>query len=339
MPKLIFRIVNLVAVVSLLNACQPPPDGLTNEAADGLEAKPVVITTVGMIADVAQNVAGECAVVTPLMGPGTDPHTYRAGARDSRTLGSADLILYSGYALEGEFGELLGRIGERRATVAVAEVAISKDRVIATDNQYGVDPHVWMDVALWAGIADVAAQSLGALEPECAARMRTNAAAYRAELRALDRWVRESIITIPEAQRLLVTAHDAFNYYARAYGLEVAGIQGISTASEAAIGDIRSTVDTVVSRNVPAIFVESSVNARTVQAVQQAAASRGVETRVGGELFSDAMGEAGTEGGTYIGMIVHNTRTITQALGGTVPPLPEALNAWAKRWNAVAVTP
>ena len=303
------------------------------------DARPAVITTVGMIADVAQNVAGECAVVTPLMGPGTDPHTYRAGARDSRTLGSADLILYSGYALEGEFGELLGRIGERRATVAVAETAIPRAEVIATDDQYGVDPHVWMDVALWAGVADVTADTLGALETNCAAQMRANAAAYREQLKALDGWVQESITTIPEAQRLLVTAHDAFNYYARAYGLEVAGIQGISTASEAAIGDIRGTVDTVVARNIPAIFVESSVNARTVRAVQQAAASRGVETRVGGELFSDAMGETGTADGTYIGMIVHNTRTITRALGGTSPPLPVELAAWAERWNTAAVGP
>ena len=331
MPKSIFRVVNLT-IIFLLSACGSPT---TDKAAD---TKPTVITTVGMIADVAQNVAGNCAVVTPLMGPGTDPHTYRAGARDSRTLGSADLILYSGYALEGEFGELLGRIGERRATVAVAEAAIPKAQIIATDDQYGVDPHVWMDVSLWSGVADVAAEQLGALEPDCAAQMQANAAAYREQLSALDGWVQESVATIPEEQRLLVTAHDAFNYYARAYGLSVAGIQGISTASEAAIGDIRSTVEIVVSRNIPAIFVESSVNARTVQAVQQAAASRGVETRVGGELFSDAVGESGTADGTYIGMIVHNTRTLTQALGGTPPPLPAGLAAWAERW-AATVTP
>lgn len=333
MPKNIFRIVNISLMLlsaAFLAACEPPDAGVG--AAD---AVPAVVTTVGMIADVAQNVAGDCVMVSPLMGPGTDPHSYRAGARDSRTLGSADLILYSGYALEGEFAELLGRIGARRATLAVAEAAISQTDVIATDDQYGVDPHVWMDVALWAGVADVAAESLGALEPGCAAQMQRNAAAYREQLSALDSWVRESVATIPEEQRLLVTAHDAFTYYARAYGLSVAGIQGISTASEAAIGDIRSTVEIVVSRNVPAIFVESSVNARTVGAVQQAAASRGVETRVGGELFSDALGEAGTPDGTYIGMIVHNTRTITGALGGTSPPLPGALKPWAEQWSAL----
>lgn len=329
MPKSIFSIINFIIVTLLLSACQSPTTG-------EVASKPEVITTVGMIADVAQNVAGDCATVVPLMGPGTDPHTYRASARDSRTLGSTDLILYSGYALEGEFGELLGRIGERRPTVAVAEATIPRAEIIATDSQYGVDPHVWMDVASWGRIADVTARSLSELVPNCAARMRTNAAVYRRQLDALDGWVRESIVSIPEEQRILVTAHDAFGYYARAYGLEVAGIQGVSTASEAAISDIRSTVDTVVARRVPAIFVESSVNGRTIQAVQQAAANRGVETRVGGQLYSDAMGEAGTAGGTYIGMIVHNTRAITQALGGTVPPLPAGLRAWAERWGVTS---
>jgi len=166
--------------------------------------------------------------------------------------------------------------------------------------------------------------------------MKANASAYRRKLEALDGWVRRSIASIPETQRVLITAHNAFGYYARAYGIEVAGIQGISTALEAAIGDIRSTVETVVTRRVPAIFVESSVNACTIRAVQQAAASRGVETQVGGELFSDAVGEPGTAEGTYIGMIVHNTRTLTRALGGSVAPLPEGLRAWAERWDAAS---
>jgi manganese/zinc/iron transport system substrate-binding protein len=300
------------------------------------EAPLEVVTTTAMIADVAQNVAGECATVTPLMGPGTDPHSYRASADDTRTLGRADLILYSGYALEGELGDILERLAQSRPAVAVAEVAIPQDKAIATDDAYGVDPHVWMDVSLWARVADVTADTLSELAPACAETVQANAAAYAGELAALHDWVAESVATIPEQQRILVTAHDAFGYYARAYGLEVAGIQGISTAAEAAIGDIRSTVDIVIERGVPAIFVESSVNARTVEAVQQAAASQGVETRVGGELYSDAMGEPGTAEGTYIGMIVHNTRTLTQALGGSVPPFPEALRAWAEAWDAAS---
>ncbi len=308
----------------LLGACQkavPQDDG------------PIVLTTIAMIADVAQNVAGPCLEVRPLMGPGTDPHTYRASARDSRDLGRANLILYSGYGLEGEFGELLGRIGERRNTLAVAEAAIPEDVVIRTDNQYGRDPHVWMDVQLWGRTATVIAEALGQLEPDCAAAMLGRAANYRRELAALDAWVQASIRSIPRAQRILITAHDAFNYYSRAYGLEVAGIQGTNTATEAAIVDIRRTAETIVSRRVPAIFVESSINPRTIDAVRQAAASEGVRTRIGGQLYSDALGEAGTADGTYIGMIVHNTRTLTDALGGSVPPLPAALGGWTARWS------
>lgn len=292
-----------------------------------------VLTTVAMLGDVAQNVAGPCLMVRPLMGPGTDPHTYRASARDSRELGRADLILYSGYGLEGEFGELLGRIGGGRNTVAVTEAAIPESDVIRTDGQYGTDPHLWMDVNLWGRTADVAADTLGKLEPSCADAMHERAESYRRELAALSGWVEESIASIPEAQRILITAHDAFNYYSRAYGLEVAGIQGTNTAAEAAIVDIRRTARTIVSRQVPAIFVESSVNPRTIGAVQQAAASQGVETHVGGQLYSDAMGQAGTADGTYIGMIVHNTRTLTEALGGTVPPLPAGLRSWTERWK------
>lgn len=306
---------------------------VTLSVAAAQDAPLEVVTTTAMIADVAQNVAGECATVTPLMGPGTDPHSYQASADDTRTLGQADVILYSGFSLEGELGDLLERLAQSRPTVAVAEAAVPQEEVIATDDAYGVDPHVWMDVGLWAGVADVSAQTLGELAPDCAAQMEAKASAYRAQLAALDGWVQQSVASIPEAQRILVTAHDAFNYYARAYDLDVTGIQGISTAAEAAISDIRSTVEVVIERGVPAIFVESSVNPRTIQAVQQAAADRGVETRVGGQLYSDAMGEAGTAGGTYLGMIYENTVTITEALGGQVPPLPDALAGWAATWD------
>ena len=323
MPKSFFRAFSILPL-ALLVACQAPPENPSGRT---------VLATIAMLADVAQNVAGQCLTIRPLMGPGTDPHTYRASARDSRELGRADLILYSGYGLEGEFGELLRRIGERRNTVAISEAAIPEDEVIRTDTQYGRDPHLWMDVRLWARTADEAAAVLGQLEPDCAEAMRERANLYRQELAALDGWVRESIASIPETQRILITAHDAFNYYSRAYGLTVAGIQGTNTAAEAAIVDIRRTAQTIVSRRVPAIFVESSINARTVDAVRQAAASQGVSTRIGGQLYSDAMGEAGTADGTYIGMIVHNTRTLTEALGGTVPPLPTALQGWANRWN------
>ena len=174
------------------------------------------------------------------------------------------------------------------------------------------------------------------MPPDCAEAITERAETYKAQLAALNEWVSASIASIPETQRILVTAHDAFAYYGRAYEIEVEGIQGISTESEASLRDIRTVADRVAEREVPALFVESSINPRTIEAVLQAVQDRGFEASIGGQLFSDAMGENGTADGTYIGMIYSNTRTITEALGGTAPPLPEALGGWAETWNVEA---
>ncbi len=296
-------------------------------------AQPVAVATVGMLADVAQNVAGDCVTVETMMGPGTDPHLYKASAGDVRLLFGADAILYSGNNLEGQLGEVLGKVAERKPTAAVAEAAVRTEDLIHPPEAHYPDPHVWMDVAIWARTAPVIAGVLGAIAPDCAEAMRERAAAYAAELEALDAWVRASIATIPERQRVLVTAHDAFAYFGRAYGIEVRGIQGISTESEAGIADIRRTVDTVVERGVPAVFIESTINPRTIQAVIDAAAERGHAVALGPQLYSDAMGEAGTAAGTYIGMLHANTVAIVTALGGYPAPLPDELVAWADRWN------
>ncbi|HUS52748.1 MAG TPA: zinc ABC transporter substrate-binding protein [Thermohalobaculum sp.] len=296
-------------------------------------AEPKAVATVGMLADVAENVAGDCIAVETMMGPGTDPHLYKASAGDVRLLFSADAILYAGNNLEGQLGEVLGKLAERRPTKAVAEVAVPQDRLLAFAGAHYPDPHVWMDVSQWASTAPVIAELFGAMVPECAEAMQARAVAYAAELAALHDWVRASVATIPAEQRILVTAHDAFAYYGRAYGIDVAGIQGISTESEAGIADIRQTVDTVVARNVPAVFIESTINPRTIQAVIAAAAGRGHAVALGSQLYSDAMGEAGTAAGTYIGMIHANTLAIVSALGGTPVALPDGLAAWAAKWN------
>ncbi len=296
-------------------------------------AQPVAVATVGMLADVAQNVAGECVAVETMMGAGTDPHLYKASAGDVRLLFAADAILYVGNNLEGQLGEVLGKVAERKPTQAVAEAAVPPDHLIHPPAAHYPDPHVWMDAMLWAGTAPVVAEVLGGLVPACAGAMQERAAAYAAELEALDAWVRASIATIPERQRMLITAHDAFAYYGRAYGIEVHGIQGISTESEAGIADIRETVDTVVGREIPAVFIESTINPRTIEAVIAAAAGRGHAVALGPQLYSDAMGEAGSAAGTYIGMIHANTAAIVTALGGRPAPLPGALVAWADRWN------
>lgn len=300
-------------------------------AAQARAGAPVnAVATIGMIGDVVQSVGGECVDTTTLMGPGIDPHLYQARSGDVRVLQAAEVIFYAGLSLEGQLGEVLERFGERTATVAVSEAAVPPDLLIATDDAYGVDPHVWMDVGLWARTVPVIADALVAAAPECEATVRANADAYTATLQALDAWVREAIATVPERQRILVTAHDAFGYFGRAYDIEVAGIQGISTESEAGIADIREMASVLAEREVAAVFIESTINPRTVQAVVEAAGERGHAVEIGGELLGDALGEGGTPGGSYPGMIVSNVRVIVGGLGGSLPPLPAELGDWAQ---------
>jgi len=295
--------------------------------------KPTILVTIGMIGDVAKNVGGDCVEVVDLMAPGVDPHLYKATAADVQRFEDADAILYAGYGLEGQLGDVLASFGETKPTVAVSPTSIPTSYLIAVDDVYGIDPHVWMDVSLWSKIAPTIAATIAEVAPACAETATANAAAYQAQLAALHAWVTESVATIPEGQRMLVTAHDAFGYYARAYGIEVAAIQGISTEAEASVADIRATAEMVAALGVPAIFIETTINPRTIQSVIDAAGALGQDVVIGGELYSDAMGEAGTATGTYIGMIHSNTVSIVNALGGTVLPLPTELAEWAAGWN------
>jgi manganese/zinc/iron transport system substrate-binding protein len=320
-----------MAVIRILKTLTAAVALVAMPAAAG--AEPKAVATVGMLADVARNVAGDCIAVETMMGPGTDPHLYKASAGDVRLLFSADAILYAGNNLEGQLGEVLGKLADRRPTMAVAEAAVPAERLLAFAGAHYPDPHVWMDVSQWALTAPVIAELFGQMVPDCAGAMQARATAYAAELAALDAWVRASVATIPAGQRILVTAHDAFAYYGRAYGIEVAGIQGISTESEAGIADIRQIVDVVVARKVPAVFIESTINPRTIQAVIDAAAGRGHAVALGPQLYSDAMGETGTAAGTYVGMIHANTVAIVTALGGKPVVLPGELVAWASRWG------
>ncbi len=294
---------------------------------------PKAVATIAMIGDVAENVGGECVVVEELMGAGVDPHLYQASAGDVRTFQQADAILYSGYSLEGQLGEVLAGLAARKPTVAVSPSAISPADLITVQDIYGIDPHLWMDVSLWAQIAPTIANTFAEVAPDCATEMRANANNYAASLQALHGWIETSVATIPKDQRVLVTAHDAFAYYGRAYDIEVVGIQGISTEAEAGIADVRSVVDTVVERGVPAVFVETTINPRTIQAVIDGAAARDHEVEIGGELFSDAMGAPDTAEGTYIGMLRANTMNIVDALGGEPAPWPDALMGWAEQWQ------
>lgn len=306
--------------------------GLPTAYAQG--GPPRVVATVGMIGDVASELAGSCADVRTMIGPGSDPHLYRASAGDVRLLEQADLVLYSGLHLEAGLARVLENFSRRTSTVAVAEEAVAPEQLIATSPTV-FDPHVWMDVSLWRGASAAIAAALTELlddSPDCVQQVRERASAYAALLGDLHGWSQEAIASIPEEQRILVTAHDAFAYFGRAYGIHVEGIQGISTETEAAVADIRRVAQLMVERQIPSLFLESTINPRTVTAVLEAVEQRGGTAEVGSELYADALGTQGQPEGTYVGMVLHNVRAMTLALGGNLPELPDTVAAWEARW-------
>lgn len=278
-----------------------------------------VVATTGMIADAARQVGGGRVAITALMGPGVDPHTWRQTRSDIATMAGADAVFWHGLYLEAQLEEFLVQLSAQVPVTALAE-SLPRDRLIGSaDYPDRFDPHVWMDPALWSGVVDAARGALTGLDPAGAETFAANAAAHQADLVRLDTYAREVLGSVPEPARVLVTAHDAFGYFGRAYGFEVLGIQGISTESEAGLARIEELVGLLVDRRIGAIFVESSVSERNVLALIEGAAARGHEVSIGGQLFSDAMGAPGSYEGTYLGMIDHNVTTIARALGGSPP--------------------
>ncbi|MBD0291698.1 MAG: zinc ABC transporter substrate-binding protein [Thermoleophilia bacterium] len=267
-----------------------------------------------MIADLVREVGGTRVSVTGLMGPGVDPHLYKASEGDVTTLASADVVFYNGLHLEAKMADVLERIQGRISTSAVTD-GIPRAGLLAPPQFAGqYDPHVWFDVTFWMRAAETVRDTLVRLDPTHAETYRRNAARYLRRLRALDAEIRRLVARIPPDRRVLVTAHDAFGYFGRAYGFQVLGLQGISTAAEAGTADVQRLADLIAQREIPAIFVESSVPQQTIKAVQEAVRSRGFDVEIGGQLFSDAMGDAGTPEGTYIGMVLSNVRTIVEGL-------------------------
>lgn len=278
-----------------------------------LAGRPIrVVCTTGMIADAAEHVGRGRVDVQALMGPGTDPHLYKPTAGDVRTLEGADMILYNGLELEGRMADIFAAMRSKKKTVAVAETI--GPELLHMVFQDKADPHVWFDVRLWKIVVERIRDTFKEIDASHAERYDANAADYLEELDRLDVWIQEQINSIPNEQRVLVTAHDAFGYFGRRYGLEVIGIQGVSTATEASASDIQRLSKVLAERRIKAIFVESSVPQSTIQALQKAVVARGWNIRIGGQLYSDAMGSPGTDEGTYIGMIRHNVRTIVEAL-------------------------
>ena len=306
------RLLLVCSLLLPLAACGP-----AEERAPIAERPVRVVATTSMIADLAREIGGDRAEVEGLMGPGVDPHLYRPRESDVARLVGADLVLHNGLDLEGKMGEVFQQVeGRGIAARAVAEAVPVASRLAPPEFEGRPDPHVWMDVSLWKRVAAEIADAFIALDPTSADGYRARLAAYETELDSLDAYVRGRIAEIPPERRILVTAHDAFNYFGRAYGVDVRGLQGLSTATEAGAADVRDLAAFVADRQVPAMFVESSVPPRSIEAVLAAVRARGGTAEIGGNLYSDALGDADGDAGTYLGMIRHNVDTIVAGLAG-----------------------
>lgn len=304
--RFIWMLVFLVFTLGVLPACSTTKDAFVHK--DRLH----VTATIGMIADVAKEVGGDRVEVIGLMGPGVDPHLYKASQGDIAKLEDAKVILYGGLHLEGKMTEIFEKMSKKRTVVAVTrDIPEGKLHEVGGGAH---DPHVWFDVRLWMSATETIRDTLASEDSDHADEYRARAETYLGKLKELDDYARSQIATIPKEGRVMVTAHDAFGYFGSAYDIEVVGLQGISTAAEYGSKDVTSLRDMLVERKIKAVFVESSVPKKSIEAVIEGAKKQGHEVKIGGELFSDAMGKAGTPEGTYIGMVRHNVDTIVNAL-------------------------
>jgi manganese/zinc/iron transport system substrate-binding protein len=319
------HLVSVVVATLVLAACAAGPASPTTAPSAAPAAttgtpsavagrKVRVVTTVGMITDIVQQVGKERVDVTGLMGPGVDPHLYKATASDVKLLDSADIIFYGGLELEGRLTDVFVKMSRSRPTVAVTDEVPEDKLREPTEFEGKYDPHIWFDVSLWQYAVKTVNTNLGELDPGSRDVYQQNADAYLKQLDDLHQYVKTQIATIPPASRVLITAHDAFGYFGQQYGIEVRGLQGTSTATEAGANDVQALADFIATRKIKAIFVETSVPESTIKAVQAAVKAKGHDVAIGGELYSDAMGAAGTPEGTYIGMVRHNVDTIVKAL-------------------------
>lgn len=317
--------VALLAIALPLGCSSSSESGTQRDAAAGGKTTGAagaadVLCTVPMLSDLAEAVAGEHLTVETLLGRGVDPHIYRPTTADAIACQEAGAVLYVGLRLEGALAENLEQLGRSRPHVVAIGERLPEDRVLEADDGTGhVDPHIWMDVALWAETVPAIVETLSQLAPDHAADFAANGQALTEELQAFDVYVRERIATIPDARRVMITAHDAFQYFGRGYGIRVQGVQGVSTASEAGIRDIQRLVELLRETGVQTVFAESSTSDRQIAALVESAEAAGLEVGLSGPLFSDSTGPAGTWEGTYVGMIDHNVSLIVGKLGGEVP--------------------
>lgn len=273
-----------------------------------------VVTTIAQIAEPLSVIGGDKVQVTSLMGPGVDPHLYNATQGDISKLQKSDAVFYNGLYLEANMVKVFKEIGKSKPVLAVGEV-ISKDQLLK-DEGGAIDPHIWFDIDLWSQALNSATEELKKMSQENASYFEANKVKYFEELEKLKKEAKEKLAQIPKDKRVLVTAHDAFGYFGRMQDIQVVGLQGLSTEDEIGLSDIEDTIKILLKHNVPAVFIESSINPASIKAVVEGAKKQGLDVKLGGELFSDAMGDAGTTEGTYIGMYRHNVETIYKALTG-----------------------
>ncbi|MBA3480423.1 MAG: zinc ABC transporter substrate-binding protein [Pirellulales bacterium] len=311
-----------LAVFAIALGCAPAashthdPDESTSHTFQGTH--PIkVVATIGQVAEMVTRVGGEHVEVEAIMGPGVDPHAYSPVPSDTRRLADADAVFYNGLHLEGRMADLFVKMARRKATFAVTEgLQERKDKRLREPPEFEglFDPHVWHDPLLWADCVGDVATMLAEFDPPHADDYRKNAEVYRAELAELDKENRETLTTIPKDRRVLVTAHDAFGYFGKTYDLEVFGLKGISTEEEKDLKHQEAIQKMLIERKIPAVFVESAVAPRTIESLVEPCRAAGLDLKIGGELYADAMGPADSEDGDYAGMIRHNVRTIAEAL-------------------------
>ena len=273
-----------------------------------------IVCTTGMIGDAVKNLVGDSIEVHTLMGPGVDPHLYKASQGDIKELSAASVIVHNGLHLEGKLAELFSKMGKRKPALAMADGLNTNQLLNSTDFVDAHDPHIWFDVALWNQSISYISSELQKLYPNLADFIKSNEEAYKKELLNLHVYCLTQIRLIPDNQKIMITAHDAFKYFGRAYNIEVRGLQGISTTAEFGLRDISNLVQFVSEKKIKALFVESSVPQKSIEAVIEGCKEKGHRVSLGGELFSDAMGAQNTSEGTYIGMVKHNVNTIVNAL-------------------------
>ena len=284
------------------------------ENSNSFSQKIVVTTTTNVITDLVENIGGDNVSVSGLMGPGVDPHLYRPSASDVKLLQNADIIFYNGLDLEGKMGDIFVKIGKEGTSVLAVSENIPPESLLTLENDGNFDPHIWWDVKLWAEAAKVVATGLKEYDPENSDKYEKNLSEYLNQLEILDSNNLNKINSIPQEQRVLVTAHDAFQYFGHTYGFEELSIQGWSTDSEAGIREIQNLADEISKRKIKALFVETSISPATIEALEAAIQDKGHDIVIGGELFSDAIGEKSTPEGTYVGAFTHNIDTIVKAL-------------------------